>query len=108
MAIRCFIQRGRLEQIKCRAPFLIYGFCIVLVACVAAVLRSIAVQGLAPYLSHGRYIFIAMVPFALLFTLGLRAWTKRVWRRTAGFIYVLYLIAFDAVCFWGTLMPYYH
>jgi hypothetical protein len=98
----------RMKDLPYRASFLVYGFCTVLAACVAALLRSVAVQGLSPYLSHGRYVFIAMVPFALLFTLGLRAWTKPAWRRVAGGLFLLFLIAYDALCFWGIMMPYYY
>jgi hypothetical protein len=102
------IHPGRRKNLPYRSPFLAYGFCTILAACMAAILRSVAVQGLSPYLSHGRYIFIAMVPFALLFTLGLRAWTKPAWRRAAAALFLLFLIAYDALCFWGTMMPYYY
>jgi hypothetical protein len=108
LACSSLLQKERRKHLPARSPFLVYGFCAVLAGCVAAVLRSVAVQGLNSYLSHGRYIFIVMVPFALLFTLGLRAWTKPAWRRLAGAFFVLFLVIFDAVSFWGTLMPYYH
>ena len=98
----------RRENLPYRASFLVYSFFTVLVACLTAILRSVAVQGLSPYLSHGRYVFIAMVPFAMLFTLGLRAWTKPAWRRAAAALFLLFLIAYDALCFWGTMMPYYY
>jgi hypothetical protein len=102
------LQKERRMHLPFRAQYLVYGFCTVLAACVAAVMRSLAVQGLSLYLSHGRYVFIAMVPFALLFILGLRAWTTPAWRRLAGVLFMLFLVTFDAICFWGTLIPAYH
>ena len=108
LAFSNLVQKQRRERLSCRGPYLAYSFCTVVVAIGAAILRSIAVQGLSPYLSHGRYVFIAMVPFALLFTLGLQAWTRPVWRRMAGVIFMLFWIAYDVICFWGILMPYYY
>jgi hypothetical protein len=108
MGIRGLTRQERRLQNRYQAPFLGYGIGAVILAILAAVFRSLAVQGLSPYLSHGRYVFIAMVPFAMLITLGLRAWTSPIWRRKTGILFVLMLIVYDAVCFWGTVVPFYH
>ena len=80
----------------------------VLLAWSLAVVRSEAVQGIGLYLSHGRYVFVAIVPFALLFTLGVQQWIPATRRNWGLAVYWAALIAFDAAGFCGVLLPYYH
>lgn len=81
----------------------------VLLAWAITVLRSLAEQGSANvYYSHGRYAFVALAPFALLFTAGLLQWVPRAWRRWGVGVYIVSLALFEASCFWGVLVPYYY
>jgi hypothetical protein len=89
-------------------PFLAFALSAVLLAWVVAIFRSLADQGMNTYLSHGRYIFVAMVPFAMLFILGLRAWVRESYQSVLSVMLILGLVVFDAVCFWGTLIPFYY
>jgi hypothetical protein len=73
-----------------------------------AVIRGQADQGLGfNYFSHGRYVFVAMVPFTLLFTYGCLGAIPERLRRFGVITYLLCVVAFDAICFWAFLMPYY-
>jgi hypothetical protein len=85
-------------------------FCLLAVLCAwaIAVARGQADQGMpVNYLSHGRYAFVAMLPFALLFTLGLLEPLPARMRRAGLITYIVALLVFDAVCVWTTLAPYY-
>ncbi len=80
----------------------------VAVAWIAAVTRSQADQGMGPYQSHGRYAYVALVPFAILFVLGVLGLASARWQRRAAATLALVSAAFQLVCFWGFLFPYYH
>lgn len=88
--------------------YLAYGFFAVALAWALAILRSQVVQGMSPYHSHGRYAFVAMAPFALLFAIGILWWLPRQARPYAAVGLVAAMAVLDAVCFWGYLVPYYH
>jgi hypothetical protein len=77
-------------------------------AWLAAIVRSQAYQGALLYLSHGRYAYIAVVPFALLLVLGLEAWVPARWRPRALWAFLAVMVGFDALAFWGYLVPFYH
>lgn len=79
----------------------------VLVAWATTVLRSAASLGANVYLSHGRYAFVAIAPFAILFSAGIMQWIPMARRRWGVGVYVAGLVAFEAWCFWGTLVPAY-
>lgn len=91
-----------------RILFFTFTFVTIAVAWVMAILRSQADQGMSAYQSHGRYIYVALVPFAVLFTQGILSLVKHAWRARATAVIALSIAAFDAVCFWGYLMPYYY
>jgi hypothetical protein len=107
-SVRWFKPESKFGRNLGRPSFLTFAFIAILIAWAVATLRTLAVQGLAPYHSHGRYILIAIAPFALLFTTGLCNWVNKRWEKVAGFVYILGLIAFDAICFWGFLVPFYY
>jgi hypothetical protein len=88
--------------------YLAFLFIVVAVAWIMAILRSQADQGMSAYQSHGRYIYIAVIPFAMLFAQGLLGLVKPAWQRRALVIWIIGLVAFDALCFWGFLLPYYY
>jgi 4-amino-4-deoxy-L-arabinose transferase-like glycosyltransferase len=101
------LERGRYPAWQVRYAGLALGA--VLVAWAVAILRSTADQGnVRVYLSHGRYALVAIAPFALLFTAGILKWTPPAWRPWGAGAYVLGLAAFDLLCFWGALAPYYY
>ena len=77
-------------------------------AWLAAIVRSQAYQGGTPYLSHGRYAYVAIVPFALLMVRGLEVWVPRRLRPAALWAFVALNAGFEAVAFWGYLIPFYH
>ena len=82
----------------------------VLLAWTITILRSqAALDGVTgSYLSHGRYALVAIAPFAILFSAGIVRWFPITWRRWGVGAYVLGFVAFEWLCFWGTLMPYYY
>ena len=100
--------RSRGEASGGRAGYLGFGFLAVLVAWGLAIVRAQAYQGALSYLSHGRYAFVAIVPFALCFTLGWRGLFPARRERVALMAYGLALVAFDAYAFWGVLIPHFH
>jgi hypothetical protein len=101
--------RDRARQDRTLVGYGGYALSVVGLASLLAVVRSLAAQGLGLYLSHGRYILIALLPFAVLFIVGLLTWTRDKERvATACQITILGLFAFDAVCFWGFLVPVYY
>jgi hypothetical protein len=88
--------------------FVLFSLICVLVAALSAVIRSQAEQGMqSVYLSHGRYVFVAMVPFAMLFALGWLGALPERWRPLGLAAFVAASVAFDALCFWTLLVPYY-
>jgi hypothetical protein len=91
-----------------RLAYLLFAASALILACIAAILRSQAVQGASIYFSHGRYVFVALVPFALLFTLGLKKWLSGILPRWWFVVYLIALVGFDAIAFWGYLVPFYH
>lgn len=91
-----------------RISFLGAGAGAVVLAWLVSIVRSQAVQGNSLYFSHGRYAYVALLPFALLFVLGLRQWAPARWQRQACVALVIAMIIFDGVCFWNYLVPYYY
>jgi hypothetical protein len=108
LVIRGFMVGENRSSFKDPFPFLVYALSAVLMAWLIAIFRSLADQGMNVYLSHGRYVFIAMAPFALLFTLGLRTWVREPFQRIASFIYLACIILLDSFCFWGYIVPFYY
>ncbi|MCH7589307.1 MAG: hypothetical protein IIC78_14925 [Chloroflexi bacterium] len=96
------------EPVPAHAAYLGFAFFAVLVASVIAVLRSLAAQGLRPYLSHGRYAFIAMIPIAILFIIGIRSWIRVPESNRANAAFIAGLFTLDAIAFWGYLVPFYY
>lgn len=88
--------------------YLAFAAVAVLFSAFAAVVRSDAVQGMAPYFSHGRYIFVAIVPFAILFTIGLERWLAKLFQRKWWIVFLVALASFEAIGFWGHLVPFYY
>lgn len=88
--------------------YLGFAFFAALVAALIAVLRSLAAQGLRPYLSHGRYAFIAIIPFAIIFIHGVRSWMRDLVSDKLSAAFLASFIAFDAIAFWGYLVPFYY
>lgn len=89
--------------------FMVFAVMVVLGAWLAAILRSQADQGMTSlYHSHGRYAYIALVPSAILAAVGMVGWLEPRWRRRAVLAVMLLVITFDAVCFWGYLVPHYY
>jgi hypothetical protein len=99
---------GGWHSVGRRGRFLLFGAAAVGVAWVMAIARAQADQGLGVYHSHGRYAFVTIMPFALLFTAGWLAWLPEAWRRRGLWIYLGALAAFDAIAFWGHLVPFYY
>lgn len=90
-----------------RAGYLALALVAALLAWSLAIVRSQAVQGAGLYLSHGRYVLVALAPFALLFSLGVQQWIPTARRNWGLALYWIALIAFDAAGFWGVFYPYF-
>ena len=60
---------GRFGRYFARPSYLTYAFIGVIIAWAIAILRSLALQGLRPYHSHGRYILIAVAVGSFLLLL---------------------------------------
>jgi len=102
-------RRARSNDDERRAAYLLFATSALILASAAAIVRSQAVQGgITNYLSHGRYVFVALVPFALLFTLGWQQWLSVLLKRWWLIAYLIALVGFDAVAFWGYLVPFYY
>jgi hypothetical protein len=91
-----------------RASLVAFALVVVAAAWAAAIVRSDAIQGGALYLSHGRYAYVAIVPFALLMVRGLEAWVPVRLRPVALWAFAALNVGFEAVAFWGYLIPFYH
>ena len=91
-----------------RISYLIASASAVILAWLVAIVRGQMVQGHGIYLSHGRYAYVALLPFALLFVLGLGQWLPARWHKKASVALVILMAVFDAVCFWGYLVHYYY
>jgi hypothetical protein len=102
-------RRAQRNDDERRAAYLLFAASALILACAVAIVRSQAVQGgISNYLSHGRYVFVALVPFALLFTLGMRQWLSVLLRKWWLITYIIALVGFDALAFWGYLVPFYY
>jgi hypothetical protein len=88
--------------------FIASAFVVLAVAWEMAILRSQAEQGMRAYPSHGRYAYVALIPFALLFAQGTLGLVRPAWRNRATLFFVVGMAAFDTLCFWGYLFPYYY
>jgi hypothetical protein len=91
-----------------RRSYLVFSGAAVGLAWLAAIVRSQAYQGALLYLSHGRYAYIAVVAFVLLLVLGLEAWVPARWRPGALWVFIAVMVGFDALAFWGYLVPFYY
>ena len=107
-AVNWLRRRAQSADDERRVAYLLLATSALILACAAAIVRSQAVQGMSLYLSHGRYIFVALVPFALLFTLGLQKWLSVLLWRWWLMAYLIALVGFDALAFWGYLVPFYY
>jgi hypothetical protein len=107
-AVNWLRRRAQSTDDERRMAYLLFATSAVILACAAAIVRSQAIQGMSLYLSHGRYIFVVLVPFALLFTLGLKKWLSVLLRRWWLMAYLIALVGFDALAFWGYLVPFYY
>ncbi len=87
--------------------FLALAAVVVAITATIAVLRGQVDQG-AVYHSHGRYAYVAMVPFALLFAAGWLGWLPQAWRRRGLVVFIAAVALFNAIAFWGFLVPYYY
>lgn len=103
-----FVRKNRTGLSNWRVNYLIASACVVILAWLAAIVRGQMVQGNGIYLSHGRYAYVALIPFAILFVLGLGQWLPATWDRKACAAMVVLMAVFDALCFWGYLVPYYY
>jgi 4-amino-4-deoxy-L-arabinose transferase-like glycosyltransferase len=102
------LQGRTTEESARRAGYLLYSGGAVLVAWAITILRSQAVQSMNPYLSHGRYAFVTIGPFGLLLAAGLLGWLPESWQRRGLLAFLLAAMAFDALAFWGYLVPFYY
>lgn len=100
-------ERGRQHYLAWQVRYAWLALGAVLAAWAATVVRSAATLGDNVYLSHGRYAFVAIAPFAILFSAGIVQWIPSASRRWGVVVYIASLAAFEAWCFWGTLAPYY-
>jgi hypothetical protein len=64
-SIRWFNPESKFGRILGRPSYLTFAFIALIIAWVIAIIRSLVVQGLAPYHSHGRYILITIAPLRL-------------------------------------------
>ena len=104
-----YLRGSRREGEGWQVRYIVFCVAAVLVAWSVAVLRGQAVQDLGrPYYSHGRYAFIAMLPFAILFAKGWLGIMGRRWSEIGVVVYLVALVAFDGLCLWGLLAPYYY
>jgi len=56
--------------------------------------------------AQGRYWFASLVPFALLFALGIRGiFPRDAWYRAASILLILALVVLNAYTIWGLLIP---
>jgi len=101
-------ERSRSKDDERHVAYLLFATSAVFLACSVALVRSQAVQGMSPYYSHGRYILVALVPFAILFTLGIRQWLAALLPQWWLALYLIALVGFDALGFWGYLVPFYY
>jgi len=97
--------RGELDR---RSAYLGFAFFVILIAAAITLFRSLVTQGLRPYLSHGRYMYVALIPIGIVFVWGLLGWLKRPLPQASGGIFFVSVIAFDAIAFWGYLVPFYY
>jgi hypothetical protein len=107
LSARWVRQRGWTTGGARQVGYLALALGTVVLAWFLAIVRSQAVQGTALYLSHGRYVLVALAPFALLFSLGVQQWIPPALRRWGLALYWISLIAFDAAGFWGVFYPYF-
>ena len=108
-AIRLARQKTPLIDKRRVGQYVTFALIAVGVAWVTAIVRSQADQGTStPYQSHGRYVYVALVPFAVLFVLGVSSLFPARWRQRASAVLICASFAFQIVCFWGYLFPYYH
>jgi len=56
---------------------------------------------------QGRYLFPTIIPLATLLLIGLEQWTPARRRSLAGYLGLLALLAFDAICLAAYVWPYY-
>ena len=76
----------------------------VLLIC-AQTLGLMIVQGIP---QQGRYLFPALIPLAVFFTLGLREWTPSPHRRILPLILVLGMFVLDSVSLCCYIIPHFY
>ena len=105
----CRNRNNVISEVQTSKVLLLTGSLVIFAsAWIMAIIRSQAEQGMTSYQSHGRYAYIALIPFALLLTQGVIGPVKVPWQRRAVILFGIGIIAFDALCFWGFLFPYYY
>ena len=108
IGIRWLIEKGKRLSYQEASSFLTFAVIASILAWTIAIFRSVAYQGLSIYISHGRYIFVAIAPFALALTMGMRGWIKESWHGIAGLLFIFCLALYDLYCFLGTVVPFYY
>ncbi len=106
--IRMLRSKLPLEHKRRVGQYGVFALTGVFLAWTAAIARSQAAQGMGPYQSHGRYIYVALVPFAILFVAGVLAIVPWRWQRRAAAMVIVTSAFFELLSFWGYLFPYYH
>jgi len=85
---------------------LLYLFACAAITLVVVVLR-IHPLGPSSYLPHARYLYVAIVPMATLFVVGLREIIPSRWHLLAFPTLVTSLFLFDTVCLLGYVVPFF-
>lgn len=103
-----WLRRQETETRMRLLQYAVFAIVTVVLAWVIAILRSQADQSQSLYHSHGRYVYIALVQSAILTVVGLLGWLPSLWLKRGAITFVTAVVAFDAVCFWGYLVPHYY
>ena len=67
-----------------------------------------AVLGRIPDVAHGRYLFPALVPLAILMAVGIRESVPGAYKDTASVATILFFIALNVVCVVKYVMPIFY
>jgi len=108
IGLRWLVKVEKRSSYQEASSFLTFAVIASILAWTIAIFRSVAYQGLSIYISHGRYIFVAIAPFVLALTMGMRVWIKERWHSIAGLLFIFCLALYDLYCFLGTVVPFYY
>jgi len=103
-----WLRRQAAETRRRLLQYAVFAIVTVVVAWIIAILRSQADQSQSLYHSHGRYVYIALAQSAIIAVVGLLGWLPSLWHKRGAIAIVAIVVAFDAVCFWGYLVPHYY